>query len=452
MHAPRSPRPPATVLVCTRGRGELAGRCLAAIAAALGPADELLVVEAETSDARGLVERLADPRCRWLAAPAPGKSRQLNHGIRTAGGELMMITDDDCVVPPGWVDAMSAAFAEPDVGIAFGPVRGLTQSSGGDPSPRLLPGPAPTHMWVFSHGAAMAVRRTAALATGGFDERLGPGAPVHGEEADLLLRMLAAGWRCWVADAPPVEHLEWRTPEQDRRNLLVYERGGGAWVGAALRRGPRTAAGPILARLRYQAQHFSSGTSSDLALRSTAAFASGLVAGLRLAPARFLEPKRDAKAPAPAGLRLPWPALRGRRCLAIVADGSTVAAQLRDRGAGEVVELAPAAIGRKPGGMFDVVVAERIADAGDPLATLAAVRRVCGEALLSIERIDPLLTIAGRGRARVRVQRSGRRVLNGTAHRELLAGAGFELQVASRPWLAGGVTLRALLARPAPLG
>ena len=101
---------------------------------------------------------------------------------------------------------------------------------------------------------------------------------MHGEEADLLLRMQSAGWRCWFVDGPAVRHMEWRTELQDRRNLLVYERGGGAWVGAALRRDPRSAAAAIATRLRYQAGHFG-GSGPRFALASQAAFGAGLLQG-----------------------------------------------------------------------------------------------------------------------------------------------------------------------------
>jgi GT2 family glycosyltransferase len=427
------------VLVCTRGRGALVRECLAAVKAALGPADELLVVEAETAEAQSLVERLKDDRCGWLSAPSPGKSRQLNYGIRAARGELVLITDDDCVVPPDWIDAMAAPFAEPDVGIAFGPVDGLTQLPGSAPV-RLRSGPAPAHAWAFSHGAAMAVRRAAAFDVGGFDERIGPGTPVHGEEADLLLRMESAGWQCWVLDSPPVRHLEWRTEEQDRHNLLVYERGGGAWVGAAVRRDPRGAAGAIVARLRYQAGHFR-GSELKFALASQASFAAGLAAGLRLAPARFLDAGADAERPPGRDPRkLPWPALHGRSCLVISAAG-TIAAELRLRGAIEVVELAPPT---PPGREFDVIVAERLFDAtDDPLAAFRALAPSCREALLSIERIDLLRSVTARGRPR------DRGALNGAAHRQLLEDAGFEPRLASRPWRAANGLQRAVLAYPA---
>lgn len=463
-------RPPATVLVCTRGRAELIPRCLHSIASVLGESDQLLVVEAGSSSARKLVAELGDARCQWLAAGLPGKSRQLNHGIRAARHEVILMTDDDCSVRRGWIDAMAAAFLEPDVGLAFGPVDGLSRLPSSVPGKPLPPGPAPPAMWRFSHGAAMAVRRSAAFEVGGFDERLGPGAAVHGEEADLLLRMQAAGWRCWAADAPAVQHLEWRTEAQNLRNLLVYERGAGAWAGAALRRDPSGAAGAVWTRLRYQADLVSAPPSASFALRAQAAFCAGLWAGMRLAPERFLEPEGDRQMPvshelaAGAGAahssagrddavrRLPWPSVRGRRCLSLASSENalTLELELARRGAAEVlaVELGSHLQRRSATleqlaagelGMFDVVVAEDVlGSADDPWHGARTIRSICRSHLLSIERIDLGLSIAARRRPYARRERGERRarwVMNGAAHRKLLDSAGFEVLLASRPWV-----------------
>ena len=136
--------------------------------------------------------------------------------------------------------------------MVFGNVAGLSGVAGHEPA-RLAPGAPPAVTWEYANGAAMAVRRSAVLAVGGYDERLGPGAPVHGEEHDLTLRLLEAGWKARIAAAAPVEHLEWRDTGETRRNLLVYSRGAGAFIGLAIRRSPRSGLRLLARRTRYQA-------------------------------------------------------------------------------------------------------------------------------------------------------------------------------------------------------
>ena len=456
--------PPATVLVCTCGRGELVRQAVEAIVAAMRSSDELLVVEAQSTGARELVARLDDERYRWMAAPQPGKSRQLNVGLRAAGNPVVVITDDDCRVGPGWIAAMADPFLEPDVGIVFGAVEGLSRLPGSAPQAP-TPGPATPDMWRFSHGAAMAVRRSAAFDVGGFDERLGPGTTQHGgEEADLLLRMRSAGWRCFAADAPPVRHVEWRSEAEHLENLLVYERGAGAWVGAALRRGAPSAARSILTRLRYQSELLR--RPDVFALRAERAFGRGLAAGLRLKPTRFLElssPQSPRSAsPASNGVgtpaRVPWPNVHGRRCLVLGALDGGIEDELKRRAAAEVIVLElPAAPTNLAGlGAFDLVLAHGLLKTDDPLDWFRGIRSVCRSYLLSIERIDFWTTVLGRGRPIAK--RAPQRAMNGAAHRRLLGLAGFEVQLTSRPWFVSdrgsspGYLERAILTRPATGG
>jgi len=279
-----APRRRATAVVCTRNRPEFLPDALASIAAALGANDELIVVESGDSGGVAAVASLPpEAHARLLRSELPGKSHKLNLALRAASGAVIVMTDDDVRVEPGWIDAMVAPFSDAHVGVAFGPVAGLTHH--GDRVPVVRPGEAPFVTWRYAHGAAMAVRAAAARAVGGFDERLGPGAPAHGEEHDLLLRLREAGWKAMIAAAPPAGHLEWRESSATERNLLVYERGAGAFVGAALRRHPRQSAKLAWRRLRYQAALL---RHSPLGWSTVRAFAGGLVYGLRLRPRRYV--------------------------------------------------------------------------------------------------------------------------------------------------------------------
>lgn len=274
----------ATVVVCTHDRAALLEDCLLSVAAALPPDGELVVC---ATDARSkqLVDGLVVP-ARHLVS-RPGKSRQLNAALRASTAPIVVITDDDCRVDATWVEAMAAPFADPEVGAVFGPVQGLSSVDGTKQDP-VPPGPAPERSWLYANGAAMAVRRRAAFEVGGFDERLGPGAPAHGEEHDLVLRMQERGWQIVVSDAPPVEHLEWRDPAETRRNLLVYSRGAGAFLGAAVRRRPTRWGRSVVRRARYQMALWRLG-GWRFGGRTSIAFLLGLIHGFLLSPRRFLE-------------------------------------------------------------------------------------------------------------------------------------------------------------------
>jgi hypothetical protein len=305
----------------------------------------------------------------------------------------------------------------------------------------------------------MAISRRALLEVGGFDERLGPGTGITaGEEADLLARLEAAGWRAWTADAPVVRHIDWRDARQELENALAYERGGGAWVGAALRRGPLLTRRRIDLRLRYQLGHFRSDVSPGFALRAQLAFLSGLAAGLRLAPRRFLPPPpatvegpaggtdegQDGNPHGPPDMRhalagLPMPAVTGRRCLVLGGANRVLAAELEQRGAAGVVSAE--ALGELDGEAFDLVVAFGLLSGEPrPLDALARVGALCrGGHFLSVEPLR--LPLAGRLRAHG--------ALTAGAHRELVESAGFEIRNVSRIFVVhdGGVSAAGRLAQ-----
>lgn len=273
-------------LICTKDRRALLGEAVRSLAVALGDDGELVVVAAGADT--GLED--LGPATRVLRSSRPGKSRQLNQGLLDVGGDLVVCIDDDCRVEPDWVGAMAAPFEDPAVGAVFGPVRGL-DGAGREVGPgELVPGPAPARTWHYANGAAMALRRAAVLEVGGLDERLGPGAALHGEEHDLVLRLVEAGWLIAIADAPAVEHVGWRTPAERHRNLLVYSRGAGAFIGAALRRDPARWWRLPVRRLRYELRQwrFWREEGPSFGPRVTVAFLRGLLAGLRLEPRRWL--------------------------------------------------------------------------------------------------------------------------------------------------------------------
>jgi GT2 family glycosyltransferase len=169
----------ATAIVCTKDRPEFLAGCLSTIAAALRPGDDLVVVECGDSRGADAVGALDVPAT-LLRVDRAGKSHQLNVGIAAAQGDVLVLTDDDCRVPPGWVADLVEPFRDPSVGAAFGAVQGLTSIGGSDAPPAVVPGPAPVRTWEFAHGASMAVRRRAIDAIGGVGEGPGPRAPLHG--------------------------------------------------------------------------------------------------------------------------------------------------------------------------------------------------------------------------------------------------------------------------------
>jgi len=222
-----------SVVVPTRDRpGHLAG-CLAALRAELGPSDELLVVDSAS--------RVPVPGA--LRCDLPGASRARNAGWRAARHPLVAFVDDDVQVLPGWADAMVRALGRADwVAGAVGVPPGQEDRERPVAVTTLT---APVALTAGTRGtlgasANLGVRRSALLAVGGFDERLGPGTWTRAaEDLDLLDRLLAAGHEGWFEPDARAVHDQWR----GRRALLRLDHGYGIGLGARLvllrRRGQR---------------------------------------------------------------------------------------------------------------------------------------------------------------------------------------------------------------------
>jgi len=183
------------IVIPTAGRPSLA-----ALLERLRGAERRIVV---VDDRRNAVEPLTVPTggVRVVRGPAHGPAAARNAGWRACRAEWVAFLDDDVEPEPGWVERLEAdlASAPPDVGGVQGRI--------------VVPLPAarrPTDWERNTRGlerarwatADLAYRRDALAAVGGFDERF-PRA--YREDADLGLRITAAGWRI-VTGSRTVRH------------------------------------------------------------------------------------------------------------------------------------------------------------------------------------------------------------------------------------------------------
>jgi glycosyltransferase involved in cell wall biosynthesis len=243
-----------TVIVSSRDRAERLAIALPAVLRAVGPDDEVIVVDsASTSPETGAVANAAGVRC--LRSERPGLSRARNLGVRAARGDVVAFTDDDCEPAEDWVDRIRAHFADPRVAYVTGRVeaRGeADQQASVLDHTQLVRYSGMVDPYGVGHGANMSYRRTALLELGLFDEELGSGAPLRsGEDADMLLRCMVAGHDGVYDPDVVVAHDQWRAPEEMVRLRYGYGLGNGAYRMKAVRRG-EAGASLILRSLWHQ--------------------------------------------------------------------------------------------------------------------------------------------------------------------------------------------------------
>jgi len=284
--------PSTSVVLCTRDRADQLRGALDSLLALDHPDFEVVIVDNAPSDdaTRELVAALTDPRVRYVREPVPGLSSARNAGVRAARHDIVAFTDDDVVVDRSWLRAVASGFSRGDDVlcvsglVASGELRTPTQrwfdervtwSRNLVPRMHRLSAPPadrplfPFAVGDYGTGANFAMRRSAILELGGFDEALGVGTVTGGgEDIDMFSRVVLSGGALAVEPAA----LVWHRHRADLEALRVQARGYGTGLGAwltkiALR--PRTL-GMALQRAPRAVRHLVVGSATDTTTVDTA--------------------------------------------------------------------------------------------------------------------------------------------------------------------------------------
>ena len=246
--------PAISVLVSTRDRPEHVVDCVRSILAS--PASDFEVIVVDQSSAANLDAASAavgpDPRLRWIPTRTKGLSVSRNIGIAQARAPIIAFTDDDCRIGPTWLPAIKHAFeSDAQLALLFGTVslrpedRAVGYAAEFEPSLRRhFQGRFPDIRTQWGVGANMAIRRTVFARVGDFDPLLGAGAPLlAGEDTDLTIRALAAGFKLEHVPEIGVLHLGIRRGDEAARLLRSYGTGLGAALAKHVRLGTLGAPG-----------------------------------------------------------------------------------------------------------------------------------------------------------------------------------------------------------------
>jgi GT2 family glycosyltransferase len=226
-----------SVVITTRGRPDMVRDAVESVLAGELVPDEIVVVD--QSDVPNFeLEALTPPSCavRYIHSSRRGTSAGRNEGVRAARGEVVVLMDDDILAEPGWLRALLAGRPSDPQAIATGRVLAAPAEGRGRimlpaslyqlDEPAVFRGPQPVDVVC---GGNAAIPREALLATGGYDERLGPGTRFPAaEDNDLAHRLLLAG--CAVQHVPEavVLHRAWRSRPELAGLRWRYARGQGA--------------------------------------------------------------------------------------------------------------------------------------------------------------------------------------------------------------------------------
>jgi glycosyltransferase involved in cell wall biosynthesis len=217
----------ASVIIATFNRASLLDECLDHLnRQSFEDGDEVIVVDNGSTDATASV--LARHRAtfavplRHLEEPRPGKSIAVARALAVARGDVLVFTDDDVNVDPGWLAEIRRAMASGDVALVGGPVAPRWER----PAPRWLEvhsgsGRLAAPLALLDYGAEvfplgprtvlganMAIRHDVIRRVGGFAAHLGKlrGTLLSGEDHDLCRRVQDAGFTALYLPSAGVRH------------------------------------------------------------------------------------------------------------------------------------------------------------------------------------------------------------------------------------------------------
>ena len=240
-------RPPVSIVLPTRDRVAMLGRCLESLAAARGPRDEVIVVDSCSRDP-AVASVAAAAGARVLRCDRPGVDRARNVGWRAAQHDAVLFVDDDVVVDRGWADAFAHALVQhPDAAFFTGRIEVPGHQADVDRPVAIKDEAEPAVLdadtrGTLGHSASLAVRRGVLEQLGGFDEHLGAGARFpSAPEVDLFDRVFAAGLTGRYEPSARAWHDQWRGRSDKVRLDWRYGVGSGARVAKLLRTDRRRA-------------------------------------------------------------------------------------------------------------------------------------------------------------------------------------------------------------------
>lgn len=233
---------PFTVVVCTRERHRKLHQTLDALECQQGIEFDVIVVDqSERTDAS--LQRRASANARLIVIRDSGRglSRARNVGWRAAGSEWVAFLDDDVRPDADWASELRKAIIEhPEASFISGDVRpnaeqpphSVLASVDTVTEERVIHG---SRRMPFEIGMGICtVKRQTIMDLGGFDERLGAGAPSFpaADDTDFNYRFLRAGGIAYVTPRIRAVHEQWRSR---REAISLYGGYSRAWAGFAMK-------------------------------------------------------------------------------------------------------------------------------------------------------------------------------------------------------------------------
>ena len=230
-----------SIVIPTYRRSELLRKCLVSCEGQESPPYELIVVDDASPDDTSSMMRREFPKAHYLRLERnSGPATARNRGIAASGGDIVVFTDDDCLLPHNFSSRLAEGYSTcPDIAGAGGYLEA--------PEELLTHNPYAQYDYYMTHNVygfgplpvlgglecpaggthSMSYRRQVLAEVGGFDESF----PVPGgEDADLKVRVVSRGYALLYVPVKVIHQRPytlrdfWRQYYAHGRGSVPYER------------------------------------------------------------------------------------------------------------------------------------------------------------------------------------------------------------------------------------
>jgi glycosyltransferase involved in cell wall biosynthesis len=232
-------KPLISLIICTRNRAEQLSRSLKSIEELIfdGAWQLIIVNNGSTDKTESIIrefEKSNSLDITYVYEPAPGLSRARNAGISKSKAEIIAFTDDDCYPAKDFLTNIYMRMSKRDFAFCGGRVLLFDNNDAKitvqEKNESLVIGPNKFLGSGLLIGANLALRKSAIISIGGFDERIGAGTRyAAGEETDVMRRLLNNGMVGFSDPLIVVYHHHGRQRKDEIKGILKnYSKGRGA--------------------------------------------------------------------------------------------------------------------------------------------------------------------------------------------------------------------------------